>query len=87
MVDAFFQAVEASGARDASDLLCGGTKALALVPEAAKNMDPGARATLLAALKPLTEIAARRLAQGVSVLWPGSRAPSQPQATELSTGA
>ena len=87
VVDAFFQAVEASGARDASDLLCGGTKALALVPEAAKNMDPGARATLLAALKPLTEIAARRLAQGVSVLWPGSRAPSQPQAAERSAGA
>ena len=82
VVDAFFQAVESSGARDASDLLCGGSKALALVSEAAKNMDPGARSTLLAALKPLTEIVARHLAQGVSVLWPGSRAPSRPRAAE-----
>ena len=75
VVDAFFQAVESSGARDASDLLCGGSKALALVSEAA-------RSTLLAALKPLTEIVARHLAQGVSVLWPGSRAPSRPRAAE-----
>ena len=42
----------------------------------------GARSTLLAALKPLTEIVARHLAQGVSMLWPGSRAPSRPRAAE-----
>lgn len=74
VVDAFFEAVEASGAQDASDLLSGGAKAIARVAEAAKRINPATRATLLAALKPLTEITARHLTQGVASRWPGSRA-------------
>lgn len=73
VVDAFFEAVEASGAQDATDLLSGGAKAISRVAEAAKRTNPATRATLLAALKPLTEITARHLTQGVASRLPGAR--------------
>lgn len=46
VVDALFQALEASGAQNATEVLSGGTKSIALLSEAAKNIDPhGARRT------------------------------------------
>ncbi len=65
LVDAFFEAVEASGAQDASDFLNGGTKAFALLAEAAKNTGGESRATLVAAFTSLADVAARRFSQGV----------------------
>ncbi len=61
VVEALFAALEASGAEDATDLLSGGTKALALMSEAAKNTPEESKDALFAAISSLTEIAARRL--------------------------
>ncbi len=64
VVDALFQALEASGAQDATDVLSGGAKSITLLAEAAKKMDGSARDTLLAALGSLAEVAARNATQG-----------------------
>ena len=50
VVDALFQALEASGAQNATEVLSGGAKSISLLSEAAKNIDPGARDVLLAGL-------------------------------------
>lgn len=65
IVDALFKAIEASGAQDATDVFFGGAKAIALVSEAAKNIDPTARDTLLAALGSLAETATRTATRGI----------------------
>ncbi|MEG0015851.1 Mbeg1-like protein [Gordonibacter sp.] len=65
LVDAFFEAVEASGAQDANDFLSGGTKAIALLTEAAKNTGEGSRSTLMSAFTSLADVAARRFGQDV----------------------
>ena len=65
IVDALFKAIEASGAQDATDVFFGGAKAIALISEAAKNIDPVARDTLLAALGSLAEIATRTATRGI----------------------
>ena len=65
VVDALFQALEASGAQNATEVLSGGTKSIALLSEAAKNIDPHARDVLLDALGSLAEVAAREAAQGL----------------------
>lgn len=65
VVDALFQALEASGAQNATEVLSGGAKSISLLSEAAKNIDPGARDVLLDALGSLAEVAAREAAQGL----------------------
>ncbi|HIW75564.1 MULTISPECIES: Mbeg1-like protein [Gordonibacter] len=65
VVDALFRAFEASGARDATEVLSGGTKSIALLGEAAKNLDEGARDVLVNALGSLAETAAREATQGL----------------------
>lgn len=68
---ALFDAIEASGAQDISELLSGGVRSIALLTEAAKNTDDTTRDTLIAAAKTLTEIATRRATQGfVDMLTP-----------------
>lgn len=66
IVDALFKAIEASGAQNATDVFFGGAKTVALVTEAAKNIDGSARDTLLGALSALAEVAARLTAQGLA---------------------
>ena len=73
IVDALFKAIEASGAQDATEVFFGGAKTVALLTEAAKNIDGTARDTLLAAAGSLAEIAARHVAQGVASWLPGTR--------------
>lgn len=73
VVDALFKAIEASGAQDATEVFFGGAKTVALLTEAAKNIDGTARDTLLAAAGSLAEIAARHVAQGVASRLPGTR--------------
>ena len=65
VVDALFQALEASGAQDATEVLMGGPKSIALLGEAAKNIDGDARDVLAGALGSLAETAAREAAQGL----------------------
>ncbi|OUO92535.1 hypothetical protein B5F40_01185 [Gordonibacter sp. An230] len=65
VVDAFFQAVEASGARDATEVFSGGAKSIALLGEAAKNVDGEARDVLAEALGSLAEVAAREATHGL----------------------
>lgn len=66
IVDALFKAIEASGAQDATEVFFGGAKTIALITEAAKNIDGAARDTLLGALGSLAEVAARLTAQGLA---------------------
>lgn len=73
VVDALFKAIEALGAQDATEVFFGGAKTVALLTEAAKNIDGTARDTLLAAAGSLAEIAARHVAQGVASRLPGTR--------------
>ena len=73
IVDALFKAIVASGAQDATEVFFGGAKTVALLTEAAKNIDGTARDTLLAAAGSLAEIAARHVAQGVASWLPGTR--------------
>ena len=65
VVDALFQALEASGAQDATEVLMGGPKSIALLGEAAKNVDGEAREVLTGALGSLAEVAAREATQGL----------------------
>ncbi|WP_080800397.1 Mbeg1-like protein [Arabiibacter massiliensis] len=65
VVDALFQALEASGARDATEVLMGGPKSIALLGEAAKNIDDDARDVLTGALGSLAEVAAREATSGL----------------------
>ncbi|MEA5019834.1 MAG: Mbeg1-like protein [Gordonibacter sp.] len=65
LVDALFEAVEASGAQDASDFLSGGAKAITLLAEAAKNTREESRATLMAAFTSLADVAARHFSKDV----------------------
>ena len=51
--------------QNATEVLSGGTKSIALLSEAAKNIDPHARDVLLDALGSLAEVAAREAAQGL----------------------
>lgn len=63
---ALFRAIEASGARDASDiLLADGRKLLALVSEAARQATGDDRATLGRAVSDLTACAVKRVGKGV----------------------
>ncbi len=65
VVDALFQAIQASGANDAAQVFFGGVKTAAMVTEAAKRIDGEARDTLMNALGALAEIAARTATQGI----------------------
>lgn len=66
VVDALFQAIEAAGVQNATEVFFGGPKTVALVTEAAKKIDEDARATLTAALGAFAEIAARTATQGLA---------------------
>ena len=65
IVDALFKAVEASGAQNATEVFFGGAKTVALLSEAAKNIDGTARETLVGALGSLAELAGHRVTQGI----------------------
>lgn len=65
IVDALFKAIEASGAQNATDIFFGGTKTVALLSEAAKNIDGTARDTLVGALGSLAELATHHVTQGI----------------------
>lgn len=68
VVDALFRALEASGARSASEVLMGGANAPSLVSEAARNLDQESRDVLMPALSKLAAAAARAGAHGVADL-------------------
>lgn len=65
VIDATFRAIEASGAKDAAEVLLGGPKSLALLVEAAKVMDERDREVVMPALGKLAGIASSRAARGV----------------------
>ena len=66
VVDALFDAIAASGARDARDILCGGQDVWRLVLEASRNLDADARSTLRQAVASLAAIAARRAGKDIA---------------------
>ncbi|MGI6230172.1 MAG: Mbeg1-like protein [Tractidigestivibacter sp.] len=68
VVDALFRAIEASGAKDATQVFAGGTQTAALVLEAARNMDAQTRDVLLPALANLSAIMVRQNVANVATL-------------------
>lgn len=66
VVDAFFDTIEASGAKDATDILMGGPKSINLLILAATNAAGDKRAVVLSALKKLYDIAVRKFGQDVT---------------------
>lgn len=68
-VDALFEALRASGAKDAGELLQGGPKALGLLVEAARKMRPEAREVIAGEMRALSERAARKLGGNVGSLF------------------
>lgn len=82
IVDALFKAIEASGAQSATEVFFGGAKTVALVTEAAKNIDGAARDTLLNALGSLAEVAARLTAQGIASAAQDAASKLVPKATK-----
>lgn len=73
IVDALFEAVKASGAEDATDILSGGTKTVQLLMDAAKNTREPARTILADAIRRLSEIVLRRFGRDVSAALGGKR--------------
>lgn len=65
IVDALFKAIEASGAQNATEVFFGGAKTVALLGEAAKNIDGEARDILVNALGSLAELATHHVTQGI----------------------
>lgn len=59
-VDALFEALRASGAKDAFDVLAGGPKAIGVLVDAARNTRPEAREVIIDQMKALAAIAAKR---------------------------
>lgn len=59
-VDALFEALHASGAKDAFDVLMGGPKAIGVLVEAARNTRPEARDVIISQMKALAAIAAKK---------------------------
>ncbi|MEG0504309.1 MAG: Mbeg1-like protein, partial [Raoultibacter sp.] len=68
IVDAIFTAVEASGAEDATDIMSGGAKTVALLTEASKNTGEPERSILGNALLVLSEIAMRHFGHEITNL-------------------
>ncbi|WP_449316869.1 Mbeg1-like protein [Rubneribacter sp.] len=66
IVEAAFEAIRASNALDASDLISGGPRTISLLVEAAKNIDPESRDVLLRALAPLANLMAQDTARSVA---------------------
>ncbi len=66
IVEAAFEAIRASNALDASDLISGGPRTISLLVEAAKNIDPESRDVLLHALAPLANLMAQDTARSVA---------------------
>lgn len=60
IVDAFFEAIAASGAEDATDILSGGVKTIQLLMDANKNTREPARTILAGAIAKLSEVGLRR---------------------------
>lgn len=65
VVEALFEALEASGAQDATEVLFGGMRAAGVLADAARNIEEPARGILLNALGSLAEAAARNATQGL----------------------
>ena len=59
-VGALFEALRASGAKDAFDVLMGGPKAIGVLADAARNTRPEARDVIIDQMKALAAIAAKR---------------------------
>lgn len=59
-VGALFEALRASGAKDAFDVLMGGPKAIGVLADAARNTRPEAREVIIDQMKALAAIAAKR---------------------------
>lgn len=66
VTEAFFEALDASGAQDASDVFNIGANTVQLLREAAKNTRGETRDVLVAALKTFADVAARRLGENVA---------------------
>ena len=66
IVDALFTAVAATGAEDATDIMSGGAKTIALLTEASRNTVEPERSILGNALVVLTEIVVRNVGQGLT---------------------
>lgn len=74
IVDALFEAIKASGAEDATDILSGGTKTVQLLLDANKHTGEPTRSILADAIKRLSEIVFRRFGRDVGSLLGGKRA-------------
>ena len=59
-VGALFEALRASGAKDAFDVLMGGPKTIGVLADAARNTRPEAREVIIGQMKALAAIAAKR---------------------------
>ena len=57
ITDALFEAIEASGAQNATEILFAGPHSIGLIASAARHLDPTSRNTLLNALGSLANIA------------------------------
>ena len=66
VVDALFNAIEASGASSAGEVIFSGTNAPTLLGEAARNIDQESRDALLPALKKLAAAVARAGVRGIT---------------------
>lgn len=71
IVDAMFEAIAASGAENATDILSGGAKTVQLLMDANKNTGEPARTILTEAIKRLSEIVLRRFGRDVTVMLGG----------------
>lgn len=71
IVDAIFEAVEASGAEDATDILSGGVKTVQLLMDANKNTGEPARTILADAIRRLSEIVLHRFGRDLGAMLGG----------------
>lgn len=73
IVDAIFEAVQASGAEDATDILSGGAKTVQLLLDANKNTKEPARTILANAIKRLSEIVVHHVGRDVGAMLGGRK--------------
>ena len=66
VVEALFQALEASGTKDVMELFSGGAKTISLLNDVSKSVDASTRDILLGALASLTDVTAHLATQGVA---------------------
>lgn len=71
VVDAIFEAVAASGAEDATDILSGGAKTVQLLMDANKNTGEPARTILADAIRRLSEVVLHRFGRDLGAMLAG----------------